>query len=221
MELVYNRHEDLQTYVTRRLENSPKLFFPFPHIFCENVFPAQFYNKILNHLAKKSDYHEEGFANRTFGDNVDIPGIDFMHSDEFLNSMFFLFRDQAFANYANKETVFEHDLRLVRDSKNYKIGPHTDKPIKVLSLLFYLPRTSVYRDCGTSLYVPRDPNYRDDSGAHHPFELFKKVWTAPFLPNSCFGFWKTNNSFHGVEPLPFSFRRDVLLYNIYDRSQGE
>jgi hypothetical protein len=43
------------------------------------------------------------------------------------------------------------------------------------------------------------------------------VFTAPFRPNSLFGFVKTANSFHGVEPLKENetCRRQLLLYDVY------
>jgi hypothetical protein len=41
----------------------------------------------------------------------------------------------------------------------------------------------------------------------------------PFAPNSLFAFFKTDNSFHGVEPvLDADTRRWLLLYDIYVRN---
>jgi hypothetical protein len=42
------------------------------------------------------------------------------------------------------------------------------------------------------------------------------VATAPYLPNSLFGFVRTDNAFHGVEPvIDLDARRDLLLYNLF------
>jgi hypothetical protein len=39
--------------------------------------------------------------------------------------------------------------------------------------------------------------------------------TMPYLPNSLFGFLKTQNSFHGVEPVKeVDVQRNLLLYDI-------
>ena len=101
---------------------------------------------------------------------------------------------------------------------DYSIAPHTDKPDKVVSLLFYLPADESLRELGTSLYVPKDPAFRCDGSIRHPFELFRKVTTAPFLPNSLFGFLKTDQAFHGVEVIDRpAVERNLLLYNIYVR----
>ena len=51
----------------------------------------------------------------------------------------------------------------------------------------------------TSVYVPKDPAFRCDGKKRHPFEQFRKVTTASFLPNSLFAFLKTEQAFHGVE----------------------
>lgn len=206
---------NLQRHVTSALQLATKFRVPFPHFFVENVFPAGFYEELMILLAQKKDFHAEKFANREFADEVGIPALDFMREKGFLKDMFHLFLGDAAARFAGTTAKLGYDLRLIRDSQNYKIGPHTDTPSKVLSLLFYLPDDETYRECGTSVFVPNNPDFRCPGGPHHPFEGFREVWRAPFLPNSCFGFWKTNNSFHGVLPLPVQFRRDVLLYNIY------
>jgi hypothetical protein len=112
----------------------------------------------------------------------------------------------------------EVEVRFVRDLTDYSIAPHTDVPDKLVSLLFYLPRDESLRHLGTSLYVPRDPTLRCDGRRRHPFEAFKKAFTAEFLPNSVLGFLKTDQAFHGVEPIgDQGIERNVLLYNIYVR----
>lgn len=204
---------NLQRHVTSALHFATKFRVPFPHFFVENVFPDGFYEELMILLAQKTDFHAEKFANREFADEVGIPALDFMKSKGFFNDMLRLFYSDGIA--LPQDMQMGYDLRLIRDSQNYKIGPHTDNKSKVLSLLFYLPEDAMYRECGTSIFVPNDPDFRCGGGPHYKFDGFREVWRAPFLPNSCFGFWKTNNSFHGVLPLPVQFRRDVLLYNIY------
>lgn len=210
---------NLQRHVTNALHFATKFRVPFPHFFVENVFPDGFYEELMQILVKKTDFHAEKFANREFADEVGIPALDFMREKGFLLDMFNLFHVDAAARFGGTTAKLGYDLRLIRDSQSYKIGPHTDAPNKVLSLLFYLPDDETYRECGTSVFVPQSGGFGEDftcnGGPHYKFEGFREVWRAPFLPNSCFGFWKTNNSFHGVLPLPVQFRRDVLLYNIY------
>jgi hypothetical protein len=110
----------------------------------------------------------------------------------------------------------EVDGRFVRDFNQYLIHPHTDQPKKLVSLLFYLPADDTLRQHGTTLYRPIDREMRCNGTTRHPFELFHKIATMPFLPNALLGFLKTDRSFHGVEEIRGErIERNVLLYNIY------
>lgn len=96
---------------------------------------------------------------------------------------------------------FSSYAELIRDKSNYSIGPHTDLPIRVLTLLFYFPRTSDQAHLGTSIYTPENPSFTSEGTYHYPHNEFKKVYTAAFTPNSVFGFFKSEHSFHGVETI--------------------
>ena len=100
------------------------------------------------------------------------------------------------------------------DRTTYSLGPHTDSVKKVLTLLIYLPNDDSMSNLGTSIYVPKDPTFVCAGGPHHDFDKFMLAKTAPFKPNTLFGFFKTNNSFHGVEPIQESIRRDLLIYDV-------
>ncbi len=197
------------------LRNAELKTWPFPHFYERNVFPHYFYEEIQQFLAKTREYKGTDYENRKFASDSMIPGLEFMKSREFLQNILSIFPKQASERLGNTKAQVYLDLRLVRDGINYAIGPHTDATWKLVSLLFYLPSEWEYAEYGTSLFVPKDPTFRCEGGPHYPFEPFEKVYTAPFYPNSCLGFWKTNNSFHGVEAIPVQFDRDVLLYNIY------
>jgi hypothetical protein len=111
------------------------------------------------------------------------------------------------------------DTRLVRDFTDYSLGPHTDSPNKLVSLLFYLPADAATSRWGTSIYAHSDPAFRCEGKLHHPFDGFKKVATMPFVPNALFAFFKTDYSFHGVDHVDEAgVRRDLLLYNLYVRA---
>lgn len=206
---------DIAEHVTTALQDAKVLRNPFPYFYAKNVFPTDVYAQIQEILADKKDFHSEKFANRTFADEIGIPQVDFMKTSNFALDILHLFFPEMEEKFVGTKTQFEWDLRLIRDQQHYKIGPHTDAPWKVISLLFYLPVDGQHSDYGTSIYVPKDPTFTCEGGPHYPFEPFTKVWTAPFAANTCLGFWKTNKSFHGVEPIPVNFQRDVLLFNIY------
>jgi len=118
-------------------------------------------------------------------------------------------------NFDNYETRSE--ILIVKDKENYVLGPHTDSPKKLLTILFYLPNDNSEEKNGTSIYVPKDINLKCNGGPQYKRDAFNLVYTAPFRKNSAFGFIKTNNSFHGVEKVPHTKHRWLLLYDIYFR----
>jgi hypothetical protein len=110
---------------------------------------------------------------------------------------------------------FETDSLIVRDLTNYSIGPHTDSPNRLLSMLFYCPADATHKHLGTSIYVPRDAGFRCKGGPHYPHQLFDKVTTMEYKPNTLFAFIKNDRSFHGVEPIgDEGVLRDILLYDV-------
>ena len=107
------------------------------------------------------------------------------------------------------------EILLVRDHTNYSIGPHTDSPSRLLSLLFYFPRDDSLSHLGTSIYMPKDPQFSCIGGPHYKPNNFDRVQTMPYRPNSLFAFMKNDKSFHGVEPIADQdIQRDLLLYDI-------
>ena len=110
---------------------------------------------------------------------------------------------------------FTNDILLVRDHSKYYLPPHSDAPHRVLVLVIYLPETREHPELGTSVYIPKDPSFHCRGGPTHEFDQFNRVYTAPYLPNSAFGFFKTTNSFHGVEPLANKkLSRDLIHFFI-------
>lgn len=201
-----------------KLRNAIVNTYPYPHFYCENVFPDQFYRELLQSLPDSQDYSASTtkYHGRQFADPNQNPALAFMNTQKFVESVLKIFLPLVKQRYAGRKLDVFHDLRLVRDGQGYQIGPHTDAAWKLVSLLFYLPEDYSLERLGTSIYIPKDPTFMCAGGPHHKFENFDHVYTAPFAPNSCFGFWKTNQSFHGVEPITIPCRRNVLLFNLYD-----
>lgn len=212
---------NVEEHVIYKLRNAHMQVYPFPHFFVENVFPDEFYQQFLDSLPGDEDYTQmsDGYPDRAFGPKEIPAGLEFMGEERFMSAVLSIFNHWIKKNYPNGSVSVAADLRLVRDKKGYFIGPHTDAAWKMVSLLFYLPHTAKWAKHGTSIYVPNDPSFRCTGGPHYSFENFKEVYAAPFIPNSCFGFWKTDNSFHGVEEVTSDIHRNVLLYNVYDDSK--
>lgn len=205
-----------------KIANATVNLYPYPHFYIPDIFPDDFYATLARTVAAATDYHEEPgryhgrqFANDKMAQEID--GLRGLLSKSFAHTVMTRFAPQLEEIHKRKEFSAYFDLRLIRDGRDYFIGPHTDAPWKLVSLLFYLPLYGMYGRYGTSIYVPNDPRFRCAGGPHHDFTDFTQIWTAPFRPNCLFAFVKTANSFHGVPPIDIDFQRDVLLYNIYDQ----
>ena len=172
---------------------------PFPHIVVEDVFDQHQYERMLRNLPGA----KPGFK------KTDIPAagrfwgvIANWFNDEFTNAM---------SEKFGVSGITRTSVRTVVDAPGFRLGPHTDDPKKVLSLIFYL--TEKVQDVGTVLYTHEDPGFRSDGTQHFPLDGFVKAKKVPFLPNSMMGFARTDRSFHGVEKI--SGYRYTLLYNAY------
>lgn len=218
--------------------NAPLRTFPYAHVYIENIFPASFYAALQQHLPQGEQWApiEEkrpvrGYRERyvcCFDDAslgaLDAARADFWRQlrDVFLRGglkSFLLdkFRPQIERRFQGRMPAeFYDELLLVQDTMDYALGPHTDSPRKVVTVLFYLPPDASQSHLGTSIYLPRDPAFTCNGGPHYPGEHFLRLKTMPFLPNSMFCFVKTNSSFHGVEKIhDQDTRRWLLLYDIY------
>lgn len=210
---------DLLGHLAYKIVNAPVQIWPFPHIYVRDVFPDDFYAEMLANLPSAGDYSESTtrYNGRQFADPTKIDIFSTLNTPSFegiASAPFERFISKRFSGSLSTYT----DLRLIRDRENYSIGPHTDAPWKILSYLFYLPPDSYLSEHGTSIYLPRDPSFRCPGGPHHPFDQFTRIATAPFEPNTLLAFFKTNYSFHGVEPITIPCQRDLLLWNLYDKA---
>lgn len=230
---------DVSLHVTYKVANAPIKPFPYPHIYLQDVFPPDFYRELRAHLPPAEAYQDLKALNRVGAgypdtrlvmvvtpENVQAlpePSRSFWNATaqwllggafgQMMTSKFAEFLEQRFGDL--RQTRFYDEALLVQDYTTYSLGPHTDSPAKVLSFLFYLPPDDSLAHLGTSIYVPKDPGFTCPGGPHHGFEKFDRMATMPYLPNTLFAFLKTDNSFHGVEPIQETgVRRDLLLYDI-------
>jgi hypothetical protein len=230
---------DVSLHVLYKIANAPIRLFPFPHIFVEEVFPWDFYREIRAHLPPPEVFKTPKALKRVYGDypesrlvlpldrdnlgEVAEPFRSFWAgvSSWLLNGnlgprimpKFHTFFEQRFGDVPSRQ--FHDEAMLVQDYTTYRLGPHTDSPQKALSMLFYLPPDDSQAHLGTSIYVPKQPEFTCHGMTHHPYEQFHRAFTMPYLPNTLFGFPKTHTSFHGVEPITETkVRRDLLLYDI-------
>jgi hypothetical protein len=208
---------------------------PFPHLYLEQAFPADFYAALLRALPELGAYTpisdtetitvKGGYAERNVCRVRDLEGRSpfwaefsaWMYGSAFADRVLDKFSGACLERFgADVKVEYDIDVRLVRDFTNYSIGPHTDAPQKLASLLFYLPADESMRHLGTTLYAPKDPAFRCEGGPHYGFDGFRSVATAPFRPNAMLAFPKLARSFHGVESIvERGIERNLLLYNLY------
>jgi len=231
-------YSDAELQLAYKVGNVPFNMFPYPHFYIPDVFPADFYRELQNNIpdsgamipieqARQLKGYKERFVlglndeqlatlpetKRKFWSGV----ADWLVGAGFRSLVLRKFQpyiEQRFANQSGFE--FYDEALLVQDITNYKLGPHTDAPRKVVTILFYLPLDNSQLHMGTSMYLPNDPGFTCPGGPHHSRDKFARLHTNPFAPNSMFAFFKTENSFHGVEPVADpDCRRWLLLYDIY------
>ncbi len=198
---------------------------PFAYFFAKNVFPDDFYREMIEYFPSKEHFQpliavRPGTYHQRMSLSLDRDGISKL---PFSHGLFWNQFAEVLRSEGSIQTILSKfgidrfdlypDLSLVSDASDYAIGPHTDHPQKVLTLLFYCPSDATQKELGTVVYEPIDRDFRCEGFRHHSFEGFKKIYKAPFIPNSLFGFLKSDHSFHGVEPIGKQERpRNTISY---------
>ena len=210
-EHVFHKLAPVAKYTLERIRNTPVAVYPFPHIFVSDVFDRAMYQAMISSMPDDSGYKslEEARGSKGYPERFCWTPDSGLWRDLSNFMLCGALKDALCEKFAVEGE--RDEILVIRDKPGYQIGPHTDTPKKVLSALFYLPKTEL-PDAGTSLYTPKDVGFTCPGGAHHRFEKFNRVTTMPFMRNSMFAFAKSDRSFHGVEKQ--SVQRDVLLYDI-------
>jgi hypothetical protein len=227
-----------ELHLCYRVGNAPLSLFPYPHMYVQDVFPREFYQQVLENLPDPSAMlpiaqvrpvkgYKERFVMELGG--AQLAGLPeakrrfweafrgWLVGGQFGALLFSRFGPFIEERYQGQPMPpFYDESLLVQDTTHYKLGPHTDAPRKVITLLFYLPKDESQRHLGTCIYVPKDPGFSCPGGPHYRHDQFELLQSMPFLPNSLFCFLKTHYSFHGVEPVADpDCRRWLLLYDVY------
>jgi len=229
-----------EQHVIYQIANAPLREHPYPHTYVESVFPEDLYAEMRRYWpdssslvslastgrVSKGAYPERFILPMTEEAIGSLPPdrrrfwTDFSEwflGPRLLDAVMRRFEQHVINRFREglDDVRFGVDALVVRDLTNYSIGPHTDAPHRLLSLLFYCPDNGSRSHLGTSLYVPNNPDFRCEGGPHYPFAGFTRVKTMEYRPNTLFAFFKTDRSFHGVAPIAdASVQRDVLLYDI-------
>lgn len=228
----------VERHVLERIRAAPVAEDPFPHCVIDEVFPAEFFEDIIDHwpaldafipIAEtgrvKVPYEErrvlrvpEDIARLTEAQRElwSVGVASWLYTERFTRALVEKFNAPLRAAGAlDSLTTLGASALLVSDRTRYAIGPHTDAPHRLVSLLFYLPEDASFRRFGTSFYAPLDPGFRCPGGPHHDFSGFRRVRTLDFVPNRLVMFPKSDRCFHGVEPVDLpGIERRLLIYDV-------
>ena len=229
----------VQDHVIARIEATPIQRLPSPHFHVDGVFPADFYEALLENFPGDENFQTLAETGRvpagTYPERsvflpdddaavADLPSAkqafwqalrQWFMGEKFLRAMAGKFPNAVSARFGAlaEQAKFYPEALVVRDRSNYAIGPHTDAPHRLVTMLFYCPRRGDQEHLGTSLFVPRERGFTSPGGPHYDFDKFVNVATMPYRPNSLFCFLNTNAGFHGVETITDeNVIRDMLLY---------
>jgi hypothetical protein len=235
----------VEYHLLYKIINAAVRTYPFPHIYVEDVFPADFYRDMTANFpaademrsieeernVPKGLYPERYILTLSAEKAAALPESrrpvwqrvsQFLLSAQFGETLLWKFSDVVKPRLQHGTDGLSSEILLVDDRENYSIGPHTDNPSKVLTALFYLPAGDTRPEIGTSIYLPNNPNFRCPGGPSHPVEQFQRVVTMPYKPNALFAFAKTDFSFHGVERVSaLQARRQLMIYDVYLRSSRQ
>jgi hypothetical protein len=238
------------THVVNRLREAEVISDPYAHYCLENVFPDDYYQAMLRNLPGSTSYQNlfevttlklDHFRHRDQRDmspgwTDDLPLAQKEFWDDFdswflganlAEAVLQTFTDQMRVRFAGQTAWPEVSVesQLIRHRAGYFLGPHSDLHTKLVVLLIYLAPDESAAHLGTSLYRPKDPEFTCPDSIHYSFADFIRVKTAPYKPNSLLAFFRSDVSFHGLEPLSDddvrSSGRDVIQYVLYDKTARE
>ena len=237
-------------HLLRRVADTPALTDPFGHMYLEEVFPADVYARMLDHLPAPEAYsaaaerHHKGEYGGTVRSRLLLTPAEL---DRLPPAAAELWRGvaAAFTAPALKETVYarlapdlayrfrvpEADVpalpgyarpTLYRETDGFEIPPHPDTRKKIVTMHLYLPADLSQRGLGTALYRRR------------VLALPVVDWRRRFVavkqfdvrPNSGYAFVVNyslgKRSWHGRERLPAGAGvRNTLLTTFYDEPRPE
>lgn len=230
-------------HALHRILATPALNWPHTHLHVPDVFPAEFYARLRQAMPAADAYTPMSQTGKVAAGDYEMRSaflLDDAHlaqapaavgdfwrrmrqevfGPEFVNILLERhaadIRQRLEREGASWPDGIRTDMTLVRDTRSGGVKIHTSDNRNLLTFLFYLPEDDRYVRHGTTVYVPRERSMRCWGGPHHDFAGFDRVWTAPYRANSLFMFVKSDDSFHGVEPVDTpGIRRDILLFYIH------
>jgi FkbM family methyltransferase len=235
--------EAVLQHILEKVTTTPVTTEPYPYVVIDDIFPTDYYQKIIELLPHADQmiplgdtgrvtpgsyeqrlvtlFTEEHFSRMNSEQQAFWRDMaSWLYSEKFLSAIVDKFKPWCSNLLSRKQDQkgsidVRSDALIVNDQTRYEIGPHTDAPHRLISFLFYLPQDDSQKHLGTSIYTHKDPSFTCPGGPHYKFEYFNKLKTVEFLPNRLLMFVRTNKSFHGVEEVQDeNVSRRLLINNV-------
>jgi hypothetical protein len=220
--------DDINQYVSKKVEGSVLATDPFPYLYINDIFPKPLYDHIESIFPteeylttnNQKSYQTLDFTlkeRKTLGIFNRLSGYSDLENYPYATECINLrrwFRDFLIPTIAKKLQVelptCDDDTRFVLDLPGYLKRPHTDIPQKIFSILIYMSHSK----CGTTILRPKQNGFSDSEGYDHKYAQFEEVFNPAFVPNALLAFPRTNTSFHCVNKLGEGEYRRAIHINI-------
>jgi hypothetical protein len=205
-----------------RIEDAELVSDPFEHFVAANVFDEEFYRSLLENIPQSEQIARLKTPGMGISQSRCIVDVKKLQSP-FWNTVATALSGSEFADCALKKfgRKFASEdyvtTEIVQDKLGYSIGPHTDIVSKKMTILFYLPTDNSLQEFGTSICRTLDASLIG-SEYHHAWQHFEERHVVPFLPNTAFGFCRTDKSFHAVRRIHKDVTRNTLCVTIRTQS---
>ncbi len=166
--------DSVQQYVLRQIRNAEVRPEPFPHFVVSEIFPPDFYSKLMAAIPRPEEFAAAEYPGTGFGKAKDAkpkstglayPNLHqlplfneiqtFLRGDEFCRALLDKFSRpdaipaEKYRYFANGARDFTSVFDLQIDRRGYEILPHPDVATKIITFQFYLVSDDSLSDFGT------------------------------------------------------------------------
>ena len=182
---VTTDHAAALDHVGNRIAETEIEQSPFPHLIVENVFPDDYYEKMLEAIPpsgefekvvypgtgvglKAKKFHDYGLAYRGMESHPFLNALyEFLKSDRFCRLLLDRFSrgeswidrsaipEEKHLYFKDGRCDFTSVFDLHKDLPGYEITPHPDNPQKIVTFQFYMEADDSVREYGTLLCSPK------------------------------------------------------------------
>ena len=207
-----------KNYLLYQIANALVKTYPWIHVSCDSIFHPEQYDKILKNLPKIDSmvdirtvkFHPTEYpAERLILPETQYDSFWTEIQSQFLDGdlkhvLLHKFKDQLIARLGEhiKTVEFYDTFQLTLDTPGYVLGPHTDTFNKIFTLVINLASINDCSNMGTTIYTGLDKQI---------------IYQSAYVPNSGFGVFRSDNSWHGVEPITSD--RWTIQYTIWGRDK--